>query len=831
MDNYHYLKIKPEYPLNQDKLFLQINKNCQNQNIFRIDSNMNKQKGKIYNLNNKKEIHFTTRIKDNENSINGPKMLTMNFPPGFMITDNNNNSRKNVSHEKNLFLQKNIANNMELNEIGSDNEKIFSNTVQTGFQDYSEKKNNYKDKKQEKFNNLEIFNKNNSKNKNVFYTSQGSTGNGFNSNENTNYIKSKKELKRNSSSENNYEIVLNNIRTEGSDYDNHYIISNGGIVNNNNRTKINPFISLNHQNNRITSIIDSDLHNNYSSNTSNNSKDKYLKSNNSSSQKNIYSGERLSNNNTKLVLNPSNITNQIMIKKNSDSELYDLYIGNNKYNKELKQLNNKLSYNNRNQEFNNNYIYQKNNNYIYNYNILDKPLKLSPRKGNNSNSISKDKNHIKTQSDFDKKSRINYYENLINDKYQIGEKINIKKENLDGLDFKLLKKFSIRKKVLFLNIGIAYKIHNEYKFYFNIPNGEIYILKEYDYNFGKELIPLINKWNEEYKNNNFYLKIYGHEINSNQRQIIIIMQYPSGGESLNDIINSVGFYDHNILFHLVTKFYQNIKKIKDDKNNQNYKNIPFCLCDIFINVNEDIKIVPPLVRKFQNFEKNKNLCNCKSNILLLQNLFNINEEYISFFCLGFLIIQIITQNFIFELNSYKYIIKKLKINSHKNNINNINSYKNNNFLEKNCCLAHLLLDIEEQNFNGNEHLLFSHFLNLYPNSLLSFLHECTNFRNDFPSSSNAFLNLYDTYKNLNLSIKEILEVIILPKNECIKFDTFLSDFELLFKDIKINSNNYIDKLIHNRVIEVLSRAFDIDKEQLMNEIRKKTEENENKFNS
>ena len=38
MDNYHYLNQKTEIILNQDKLFLPLNKNFQYQNLFRGDS-------------------------------------------------------------------------------------------------------------------------------------------------------------------------------------------------------------------------------------------------------------------------------------------------------------------------------------------------------------------------------------------------------------------------------------------------------------------------------------------------------------------------------------------------------------------------------------------------------------------------------------------------------------------------------------------------------------------------------------------------------------------------------------------------------------------------
>ena len=150
----------------------------------------------------------------------------------------------------------------------------------------------------------------------------------------------------------------------------------------------------------------------------------------------------------------------------------------------------------------------------------------------------------------------------------------------------------------------------------------------------------------------------------------------------------------------------------------------------------------------------------------------------------------------------------------------------NIIMEENCCFIHLLLNIETKYFNNSKYLLFSNFLNLYPKSLLSLLHECTSFSsNNTPSTSNEFLNLYDTNKNLNLSIKEILEITTLSKNNYIKLNTFLSDFELLFKDIKINKETFIHKLNSNKIIHVLSRALGIDKENLMNKIKEKIDIN------
>ena len=863
MENYHYLNQKTELSTNQDKLFLQFNKNLQYQNFFRGDSNINKQKGKIYYINNKKEIHFTTRAKDNEISTNGPKMLTMNFPPGFMMNDNNNNSRKTASHEKNIYMQQNMANNMELNDIGSDNEKIFSNTVKKGFQDYNEnnqeKKNINNLIQKQKVMSIKLNNNKNMNNiqkKNFFYNGSGSSGIVLNSINNLGYNRSETELKSgrgNSSNEKDKnKNFINHIRTEGSDFDIQKNTNNGGNINykSNNNIPFNIYIN-NNQNNKTTSNIiynynfDSDNNNNYSSNNSNNSKDR-VSINNSYGQKDSLKGTG-SSSNSKLVYNPSSISNQRMIKKGSDSELYSSsinhkYVANKKYNKEFKQLNNHLSYSNINDN-----VYKKN--YYYYNNKSENNSKLSPSQEKNSNSQSREKNNTKTQTDFEKNNRPNYYENLIYElnKLPNGSSSQININSAFEYNNNILENFALKKKIDNLNIGIPYKLYNGYKFYFNIPNEQIYILKEVSYSQGKGIISMIDEWNNNFGNDSIYLKIYDHEIDSNQRQIIWVMQYPTGGESLNDIINSMGFYDQNYLFDIVTKIYKTIMKLNEGKNKkiERFRNVPFCLCDIFMNVNDNIKIIPPLMRQIpikSNTNNNSNSknniisqCKCKTNILLLQILFNINKDSISFFCLGFLIIQMITQNLIFELNSYKYIFKKIKMNMNKINMSSLftlqNMNKNIYFSEKKCCFVHLLLDIEKQKLNGSEYLLFSHFLNLYPKSLLSFLHECMSFNNIIPSSSNEFLNLYDTNKNLNLSIKEILEITTLPKNDYIKFDVFLSDFEMLYKDGKINYDDYIRKLNTNKVIQVLSRAFGIDKEKFLNSLSQKIENNNNDVNN
>ena len=830
MESYQYMNQKNEFSSNNNKLNSPHSENNQIQNLFRGDTNQNKQNKKLYNINSKKEIHFSSRPKGNEPKINGPKILTINFPPEFNVS--NINSRKNSSHEKNLYSQINMENKMELNHDDKINNKKFANTVKKGFDILNgvKSKDNIKNINRK---NLILININKKENKiklqkkKINYARERdgeSSYKGFISSPNTNYIHSETEINLRKKKSNNktnlkqkeenrncnkYKVKI--IETETSECDIH--------KNNPNRTTIKTNYKIDSKENlnkpfnfhiysqpNIKQVPKSNHANNiYFNNNSNNSKEK-IQNNYLNTQKNIFI---IGNSNNKLVFNPSSI-NQMMKKINSETEYNTLYLASKNMGKELS----------------NNFKYYKQINDFYNNKGKNNQFqseslsKLSLTYEQNSSSPNKEKNHIKTQTDLD--NRTNYYENLkneINHKKNEGLKNNLNVKSAVEYNNSLLENFSIKKKLENINMGIAYKIHNGFKYYFNLPNEQIYILKEVSYSCGKGLIPLIELWNKKFQNDSVYLKIYDHEINFNQRQIILVIQYPTGGESINDVINSVGFYDKNYLFDIVTKIFKEITKIKKDEDNIKYKNVPFCVCDVFINVNEHIKIIPPLIRKIpidSNLDKNnKNnyinqkyitLCKCKNNLNNILNYFK--EDSYSFFCLGFAIMQIITQNLIFDMSSFKFTLNILKNSS-------------TNIFKEQCCFIHLLLNIEKQYFNDSKYLLFSNFLNLYPKSLLSLLHECTNFTNNTVSASNEFLNLYDTNKNLNLSIKEILDITTIPENDYIKFDTFLNDFEILSKDIKTNPEIYLRKLNSNKVIHVLSRAFGLDKEIFRNKIKEK----------
>jgi len=538
MSNYSNQNQEAESISNPEKLYYLLNKNIEVRNLFKGDANL-KSKERIYYINSKKDNHLISKGKENEIGTNGPKMLTMNFPPGFMISGNNN-SRKNASHEKNLYMEKNMANNMELNDLGSDNEKIFANTAKKEFKDY----NDYKDNK--------IFGlkqKLKSFNQNIYYKGSSLPG---------------------TEKENNYEIILNNIKTEGSDYKNNL---KGGTAPTN-------FKSILNYNNPFNIIMNNNQGNKTSTNLLYNSNMDYINNNNYNSnsynykcyyKKNINGNSSCSN---KLVFNPSSITNQRMVKKNSDSELIPSSIEN----------------------------YIKNINYYSNQS--DNHSKFS----SSNDSKTKNKEKYKTQSKYINNIKPNYYESIINE-LQSNKRNNDNNEieyNKDILKYIEIKRNRMDK----VNIGITYKIYNGYKYYFDIQNGQIYILKEVPFNIGKGIIHSLEEWSKKYENDELYLKIYGHENNHNLKQTIWIIQYPRGGETLYDVINSVGFYDQNILFNIVTKIYKSIIKLKEYYKNLN---VPFCLCDIYIDVNEHIKIIPPLIRNINlNINKKITFLNAKN---------------------------------------------------------------------------------------------------------------------------------------------------------------------------------------------------------------------------
>ena len=487
--------------------------------------------------------------------------------------------------------------------------------------------------------------------------------------------------------------------------------------------------------------------------------------------------------------NINNINNKI--NKNQVISLYQkqLFLNNNdnkKYDNIYIENKNKKTINNDNKNQGINKI---------NININEKILfKKSPSETheNNTKTIESMKADI-LNNKYNRKKRINTNmnqneeEETSNNKYYSHDNKKIRK----NIDKKINKQIN-------LNEGISYNILNGYKYHFNVSNVDIYLLKEINNKFIKKLIEPIKKWRNKYNEESIFLKIIDIKINTPEGCSTIIIEHPIGGENFTNFINSIGFNNENLLFKIISEIYKYILIFQ--KNNY-FRNIPFCICDIFIDINERIKIIPPIIRYIsflcnnQN-HKDKEKCICKYYFEKIKNIYEINTNYISIFCLGFSIIQLITQNLIFKMKSFSILL----------------SHKNNTDLKK-CCLVHTLQNIETLFCNNKEDLLLSNFLELYPKYLTEFLHECIDFNGRSPNESYQILNRKsnnNTNEN-SIKVKELLKLVELPKNTYCKFEKFLENFEILYKNFNIMPDLFNYSLKKKKILSNLSRAFNIEK--------------------
>ena len=419
---------------------------------------------------------------------------------------------------------------------------------------------------------------------------------------------------------------------------------------------------------------------------------------------------------------------------------------------------------------------------------------------------------IKTLGKMTKMSIIT--DNLFN---KINLDMNINKKNI-------IQKFKNKKKdIQNINEGITYKMKNGFKYYFNLRNINIYFLKEIQYNLAKGVSTSIKKWNEIYSEDINYLNIIGRKLNTPENHYTFIIEYPLGGESLYDIVNSIGLNEPKLIYYILFEIYKKILKLKEENNEaiKEYKNIPFCLCNLFLTINEELKIMPPIIRKIpvnatktNNNDKSKkennsyyNECECKKNIDILIQQINLPKKNISFFCLGLSILQIISNNFLFNLKSFNILIKQ------KNNFN--------------CCLIHSLKYIEEKLCDTEKDLLILNFLSRYDNKLFHFIHQCTRFKEIEKNPNSDFIDCYYMMeKRIDLSMKELYKIVHLNNNNYISLDNFLKNFKLLFNDMKVDKNNFKTLLNKNKVLNVIKRSFNIDENKLKNKIYNIIDNNE-----
>jgi len=416
-----------------------------------------------------------------------------------------------------------------------------------------------------------------------------------------------------------------------------------------------------------------------------------------------------------------------------------------------------------------------------------------------------------------------------NKKMKLSKKINIKVKYLsENQKFSIIKKNIFKgankKKVTDINIneGITFKSNNGLKYYFNLRYANIFFLKEFQYYLTKDISASINTWNKCFKNNENYLNIICLKLNTPENHYTVVIEYPKGGESLYDIVNSIGLNEKKLVYLTISKVYKNILKLKSEEKEplKEYQNIPFCLCNLFLTINEELKIMPPIIRKISinssknsdinnnrvtnNEEKPNNNCQCKINFDILKKYFKINKNNISFLCLGLSLLQLITQNLIFKFKSYDILL---------------NNSKGKNYIK--CCLLHTLLFIEEKKCNKRNDLLLSSFLYEYDDKFINFIHQCTLFEEIKKYPNIEFIKCHPLIeKKLDLSMRELFKIISSNNNNYISLDNFLNNFKLLFKDMKIEKN-YFKVLIHeNKAIDIIKRCFNIDKRELKSKIYK-----------
>lgn len=416
-----------------------------------------------------------------------------------------------------------------------------------------------------------------------------------------------------------------------------------------------------------------------------------------------------------------------------------------------------------------------------------------------------------------------------NKKMKLSKKINIKVKYLsENQKFSIIKKNIFKgankKKVTDINIneGITFKSNKGLKYYFNLRYANIFFLKEFQYYLTKDISTSINTWNKYFKNNENYLNIICLKLNTPENHYTLVIEYPKGGESLYDIVNSIGLNEKKLVYLIISKVYKNILKLKNEENEplKEYQNIPFCLCNLFLTINEELKIMPPIIRKISinsnknsdinsnrftnDEEKSNNNCQCRINFDILKKNFKINKNNISFLCLGLSLLQLITQNLIFKSKSYNILV---------------NNTKGKNYIK--CCLLHTLLFIEEKKCNKKNDLLLSSFLYEYDDKFINFIHQCTLFEEIKKYPNIEFIKCHPLIeKKLDLSMRELFKIISLNNNNYISLDNFLNNFKLLFNDMKIEKN-YFKVLIHeNKAIDIIKRCFNIDKRELKSKIYK-----------
>ena len=770
------------------------------QNFFRVDyhNKFHQKENKITNKNNgtqQYELYYSSRSKSKEREsdssyITKPKIILNNLPPEFNITNNNINDEKIITTNKINYMNNNSKDKL-LNNL------LIGTKTEKKVKDLGNNKTN-------SLTNIHIANNNK-----------------------LNFIS-------NELLQNNKNIILNNVykknsanhfRTEGSEFETQENTNtkNAGVTNNFTSTGFKPFNNYNITNAGKTYLKYDKI--DYNNNTKLSEIEEIVPK---KKEKNIK--KKFNYKNSEKIESLINISGMVKKNKNLSKNINGVKpIKINNYNNNYQRKvippimnkNDKIIFDNeslfsiKNTQISNlnniNYSKYQKNTSNSNLNLIEQPGKTYTHFQNDLNFINeverkslpiKNINNNVTRKPQKPKimSRPSSEDknNEINNNMNLNEKSKIKKKIEEIISNKSIPNN--------LNEGLFYKYQNGYKYYLDMINIDCYLLKEIPGNYKN----IIDNWNKNYQKFRNYLKILGYKKYENQINYTIVIEYPTGGENFNDIINLIGFYDVKFLLNISQIIYESLSLIKNDINNMN---ISFCLCDIYLNINNHIKIIPPFIRNIHVNGKIE-LCKCKKLINKIINLFKYDKNCFSFLCFGISLLQLITQNLLFKMKSILYLINK----------------SNQIKLLKKCCLLHTILNIESNLFKDKKYLLLSDFISLYPESVTDFIHICTkfNFSNDFNIIyKHEFLNMYDANNNIEVYTKELLKIVTFDSKyqNIISYELFLTKFEKLYKQLKINYYIFDKVFRHKKIINNLIRAFNINKsidlEQLLNIIEPK----------
>ena len=779
---------QPKYSINNSaKPSIQI------QNFFRVDHNkFHQNQNHISYKNNgthQYEIYYSSRSKSKEREsetsyISKPKLIINNLPPEFNITYNFNNINNNKEDNNIEHIDKNKKNFSNNNKEKVINNFLFSSKIETRIKNFGNNKTN-------SLTNIHVSD-------NIL----SFTSNELVQKKKNNYIKSKD--KKNSN--------INHFRTEGSEFETtqeNTNTKNAGFPNNYTFTGFKPF-NMNNIKKAGKTVLKYDK---FDYNNTNLSEIEEIVS--TKKEKNIKRKIFNSKENKENLVNISGINKKIKnVNKKINNPIKPIKINNYSNNYQRKVVppimnkNDKIIFDNESLYLNNiNYSKFHKNNSNSNLNLLEQTGKTFTNFKNDLNfniegerkslPVKNINNDAAYKQDKGKNmprpsSEENYnYKNCQNNN-NFNEKNQIKKKIEELIAFKKIPNN--------LNDGIFYRYNNGYKYYFDISNIDCYLLKDIPDKYLNVALQLIEDWNQKYRKFRSNLCIIGYKKYELKSNYTIIIDYPIGGENLYDIINLIGFYDIKFLLNISQVIYENICLFKNDNNNSN---IIFCLCDIFLNINNHIKIIPPFIRNIQFCSNNINeLCHCKKLINRIINIFNYDKYSLSLICFGICLLQLITQNFLFKMNSIIYL-------SNNNNYKNILKYKK-------CCLIHTLLNIESILFDDKKYLLLSQFIKLYPECVADFIHICTQFNysdNKFNIIyKHEFLNMYDASNHIEIYTKELLKIITFDtifNQNIISYKSFLEKFENIYKKLKINSYIFNKVFRHKKIINNLMRAFNI----------------------